>query len=142
MITASVMKRLMMYEFFFYHELVYGTNQVLSYETCALNSFCQWLLKFTTPLILSWRRPLSYRNQSIDLRSKWMDWFLYDNSLRQERVNPFYSTDVFLYLLKTSENNFFATPQKVSWRPLEATQGNVCQMFSAIIKRHQWNKMG
>ena len=29
-------------------------------------------------LTLSWRRPLSYRNQSIDLQSKSMDWFLYD----------------------------------------------------------------
>ena len=37
-------------------------------------------------LTLSRWRPLSYRNQSIDLRSKSMDWFLYDNSLRLERV--------------------------------------------------------
>ena len=37
-------------------------------------------------LTLSWRRPLSYRNQSIDLHSKSMDWFLYDNCLRHERV--------------------------------------------------------
>ena len=29
---------------------------------------------------------LSYRNQSIDLRSKSMDWFLYDRDLRHERV--------------------------------------------------------
>ena len=41
------------------------------------------LLKLT----LSWRRPLSYRNQSIDLQSKSMDWFLYDNNLRHEKVN-------------------------------------------------------
>ena len=32
-------------------------------------------------LTLSWRRQLSYRNQS-DLRSKSMDWFLDDNGLR------------------------------------------------------------
>ena len=38
-------------------------------------------------LALSCRRPLSYRNQSIDLQSKSMDWFLYDNDLRLERVN-------------------------------------------------------
>ena len=37
-------------------------------------------------LTLSWRRPLSYRNQSIDLLGKSMDWFLYDNGLRHERV--------------------------------------------------------
>ena len=35
---------------------------------------------------LSWRRPLSYRNQSIDLLRKSMDCFLYDNGLRQEIV--------------------------------------------------------
>ena len=35
---------------------------------------------------LSWQRPLSYRNQSIDLPAKSMDWFLYDNGLRHERV--------------------------------------------------------
>ena len=37
-------------------------------------------------LTLSWRRPLSYRNQSIDLFSKSMDWFLFDNGPRHERV--------------------------------------------------------
>ena len=40
-----------------------------------------------TTLTLSWLRPLSNRNQSIDLQSKSMDWFLYDNGLRHERVN-------------------------------------------------------
>ena len=37
-------------------------------------------------LTLSWQRPLSYRNESIDLQSKSMDWFLCDNGLRHERV--------------------------------------------------------
>ena len=37
-------------------------------------------------LTLSWRGPLSYRNQSIDLQSRSMDWFLYDNGFRHERV--------------------------------------------------------
>ena len=33
-----------------------------------------------------------------------MDWFLYDNGLRLERVNPF-QTDIFIfYFLKSSEN--------------------------------------
>ena len=45
------------------------------------------LLPLCVPLILSWRRPLSCRNHSIDLRSKSMEWFLYDNGLRHERVN-------------------------------------------------------
>ena len=30
--------------------------------------------------------PWSYRNQSIDLPNKSMDWFLYDHSIRHERV--------------------------------------------------------
>ena len=38
-------------------------------------------------LTLSWGRPLSYRNQFIDLLHKSMDWFLYDSGLRHERVN-------------------------------------------------------
>ena len=38
-------------------------------------------------LTLSWRKPLSYRNQAIELLCKSMDWFLYDNGLRHERVN-------------------------------------------------------
>ena len=37
-------------------------------------------------LTLSWRRPLSYRNQSTDLLWKSLDWFLYDNGLHHERV--------------------------------------------------------
>ena len=38
-------------------------------------------------LTLSWRRPLSYRNQSTDLLRKSVDWFLYENGPRHERVN-------------------------------------------------------
>ena len=40
----------------------------------------------SVPLNLLWRRPLPYRNQSIDLQSKSIDWFLYDNGLRHERM--------------------------------------------------------
>ena len=43
-------------------------------------------------LTLSWWRPLSYRNQSIDLRRKSMDWFLFDNGLHHGRVNCLIST--------------------------------------------------
>ena len=50
--------------------------------------FLAWCAAFNPlcHLTLSWRRPL-YRNQSIDLWSKSVDWFLYDNGLRHERVN-------------------------------------------------------
>ena len=50
----------------------------------------QFLIIFTITsayLTLSWRRPLSYRNQSIDLLRESMDWYLYDNGLRHERVS-------------------------------------------------------
>ena len=40
-------------------------------------------------LTLSRRRSLSYRNQSIDLLRKSMDWFLYGNGHHHERVNHF-----------------------------------------------------
>ena len=42
--------------------------------------------RITKRLTLSWQRPLSYRNQSTDLLCKSLDWFLYDNGLRHERV--------------------------------------------------------
>ena len=48
--------------------------------------FCMGGLLFLTVLTLSWRRSLSYKNQSIDLQSKSMDWFLYGRDLRLERV--------------------------------------------------------
>ena len=45
------------------------------------------LPKLTTQsLASSWRRSLSYRNESIDLLCKSMDWFLYDRALRHERI--------------------------------------------------------
>ena len=40
---------------------------------------------YSTLNLLLWRS-LSYRNQSIDLQSRSMDWFLYDRELRHERV--------------------------------------------------------
>ena len=50
--------------------------------------FCIAGLAFTgKDLTLSRWRSLSYRNQSIDLKTKSMDWFLYDKVLRHERVN-------------------------------------------------------
>ena len=47
-------------------------------------------------LALSWRGPLSYRNQSINLQSKSMEWFLYDNGFRHES----YWLSTLMYLLK------------------------------------------
>ena len=42
---------------------------------------------FKCGLTLSWRSSLSYKNQSIDLPCKSMDWCLHDRDLRRRRVN-------------------------------------------------------
>ena len=42
--------------------------------------------KIENGVTLSLWRSLSYRNQSIDLQVKSMDWFLYDREIRHERV--------------------------------------------------------
>ena len=59
-----------------------------------------FLMCLHNQLTLSWRRPLSYRNQSIGLQNKSMDWFLYNNGLRHERVK-FYT---FHYQYKCLKN--------------------------------------
>ena len=56
-------------------------------------------------LTLLWRGPLSYRNQSIDLQSKSMDWFLYDNGLRHERVNRLWNK--IIYSNKWKKNRMY-----------------------------------
>ena len=48
-----------------------------------------FLVRIFWSITLSWRRSLSYRDQSIDLICKAMDWFLYDNELCHERANDF-----------------------------------------------------
>ena len=48
--------------------------------------FITFILVYQYLLTLLWERFLSYRNQSIDLQSKLMVWFLYDMGLRHERV--------------------------------------------------------
>ena len=73
---------------------VWKWNIGLKLVEVILNNFMKGYLIFVYSypqgelyLTLSWRRSLSYRNQSIDLQSKSVDWFLYDNGLRHERVN-------------------------------------------------------
>ena len=44
--------------------------------------------------------PLSYRNQSIDLLSKSMDWFLYDNGTPATLLKRDSGTGVFLLILR------------------------------------------
>ena len=52
-------------------------------------------------LTLSWRRPISHRNQSFDLLRKSMDWFLYDIDLRHERVKRLiWVVNLFLFYVR------------------------------------------
>ena len=60
--------------------LIWKEGSAYSYFS-SLNG-CSYYIWQRGCLILSWRGPLSYRNQSIDL-----DLFLYDNGLCHERVN-------------------------------------------------------
>ena len=48
--------------------------------------------------------PLSYRNQSIDLQSKSVDWSLYDNGLRLERVKTKIKGNFIFYVALKSGN--------------------------------------
>ena len=62
----------------------------ISIPLCALlneSSYRLLRLLISASLTLSWWRLLSYRNQSIDLQSKSMAWFLHDKGLRHERLN-------------------------------------------------------
>ena len=80
-----------------------------------LFEFFQLPIEPLQSLTLSWRRSLSYRNQSNDLLCKSMDWFLYDNGPRHERVKEHlvaFSLTLFAYTSKLSlqsKINFFIT---------------------------------
>ena len=52
-----------------------------------------WIHTCNKALTLSWRMPLSYRNQSFDLLCKVIDCFLYDKSLRREWVKTVFTHD-------------------------------------------------
>ena len=75
-----------------FNPLMPGGNKEVTYAQTNLQLIAAGLFKYVWSfcyqhaLILSRRRRLSYRNQSIDLQKKSMDWFLYDNGLRHERV--------------------------------------------------------
>ena len=76
-------------------------------------------------LNLSWRR-LLYRNQSTNVQTKSMDWFLYDKNRRYERVNAlllaYIHWDIFLdydkiidiYASKYQKSMLLINPQSKS----------------------------
>ena len=50
------------------------------------NNWTIYVKIFKRVLTFSWRSSVPYRNQSIDLWSKLINWFLYHRDLRHERV--------------------------------------------------------
>ena len=68
------------------------------------------------------RRPIWYRNQSIDLLRKSMDWFLYDIGLRQERVKIFISEYSSLNISKKIW-------KKNTWKKVKAFLFNISHEF-------------
>ena len=72
-----------------------------------------WTIALILILTLSWRRQLSYRNESIGLQSKSMDWFLYDNGLCHMRVDDCFW---FLSLISTIHDQ----KELVQFNPLHA----------------------
>ena len=99
------------------------------------------------PLTFSWRRLLSYRNQSTDLTHISVDWFLYDNDLRHERVKE----NRYLLLLSALSNTMVDTGGKVwiltcrhDWR--KEQKNNFICVFSNLnvlelylgLKSHNW----
>ena len=110
-------------------------------------------------LTLSWRRPLSYRNHSIDLLCKSMDWFLYDNGLRHEKVNHVLAWEQFSsqYIMQTNISisvhiskpcgprfypsicQLWTGHYKVFYLPLRALKsGNY--LFISLVNTYYWNQ--
>ena len=83
---------------FFFNMGVRGSwlLQVIKVEEVSGELISAYLHFFLFGLVV--RRPLSYRNQSIDLLCKSMDWFLYDNGLRL-RITQIYLHGLFLYFV-------------------------------------------
>ena len=88
-------------------------------------------------LTLSWRRPLSYKSQSIDLFRKSMDWFLYVNGLRYERVERI---NHLLFPLKLSENLWFydVVSERIEVNPL-IIRSEICRrsLNKGSFKKYQ-----
>ena len=81
--------------FRFYQNIIFLIDKIFSSAMLVYSIYNHINFCFLTPL---WRRSLSYRNQSIDLQSKWMDWFLYDRNLRHKRVK-YDNTDLYQWLI-------------------------------------------
>ena len=105
----------------------------LGFVTIHYNIF--WKIGFLQHIILasvtlSWRRSLLYSNQFIDLQSISMDWFLYDNGLRHEKVKFHLFTTSRLFYSET----IFTIP---NWAELIV---KLLQFTEAVARRCSVNK--
>ena len=102
-----------------------------------MRAYCISFKIFTDPkireLTLSWRRPLSYRNQSIDLPRKSMDWFLYDNGLRHERVKYHWIFFAAIFLFPISGKSILS---KKFWEIFHKNYHNISPLSD---KRTKWS---
>ena len=77
-----------------------------------------WSARWDISSTLSWRRPLSYRNQFIDLQSKSMDWFLCDNGLRHEKVAAWvYSKNEEAFCFRNVDKEMEMEKRRRKWYP-------------------------
>ena len=67
-------------------------------QLAALLNTQEWL--FCSSLITLMTHSILYRNQSIDLQSKSMDWFLYDSGLRHKSVKKQRYSDASINMFK------------------------------------------
>ena len=96
--------------------------------------------KWEDKLTLSWRRPISYRNQSTFLRSKSMNWFLYDIGLRHERVNIkklFVWTEIFFLTFNMKIRHLFFVVANLFLSEINHINVYVtkCRMLQRNVKR-------
>ena len=95
-------------------------------------------------LTISWRGPLSYRNQSIELLCKSMDWFLYDNDPRHEKGNWILKHYCLIFFCFSCINNGngsnFQSNYKVSWTLLTLICNHFLGTFWCLTFHHKWNE--
>ena len=94
-------------------------------------------------LPLSWRRPLSYRNQSVDLFRKSMGWFLYDNGLCHERVKSnyglCYTFSAWYLTFIACENHRDGWEQEFPWNAFFLLNLNVLKSLSDHMQSHYFS---
>ena len=135
------------------HEYSWKKSQVEKKKQIMLYNMQEQILSvwwMNSVLNLSWRRSLLYRNQSIDLQNKSMDWFLYDRNFRLERVNALllecihwdifldYDKIVDIYASKYQKRMLLINPLSKNWtaETLNARKTNKTYIDFGIFSLH------